>query len=144
MTLHLQKLSVGSENLKSLQSWQKKVVARRKQHSLSPCHEHITRMSPKRQEELLQGGSIYWVIKGLILCRNRIIGFESRRTEEGHHACAILMEPKLIAVEPTPKRPFQGWRYLKPENAPSDLIHIDQVQSLPIRLQTKLMEQGLW
>ena len=66
MTIHLQKLSVGSESITTLQDWQKKVVARRRKAGLSPYHEHVTRMFPKQAEALLDGGSIYWVIKGLI------------------------------------------------------------------------------
>jgi len=116
MAIHLQKLSVGSESIATLQDWQKVIVRRRVKKGLSPHHEHVTRMFPKQKEALLDGGSIYWVIKGLILCRNEIIALEETQ-KNGRKACAIVMDPKLIAVVPTPKRPFQGWRYLKIEDA---------------------------
>ena len=96
-----------------MQDWQKKVVARRRKAGLSPYHEHVTRMFPKQAEALLDGGSIYWVIKGLIQCRNEIAVLEETKTKDGRKACSILMVPKLIPVVPTPKRPFQGWRYLR-------------------------------
>ena len=121
MAIHLQKLSVGSESIATLQDWQKMVVRRRAKKGLSPHHQHVTRMFPKQKEALLDGGSIYWVIKGLIQCRNEIVDLEETQTKDGRKACAIVMDPNLIAVVPTPKRPFQGWRYLKVEDAPADL-----------------------
>jgi len=110
MAIHLQKLSVGSESIATLQDWQKVIVRRRVKKGLSPHHQHVTRMFPKQKEALLDGGSIYWVIKGLILCRNEIIALEETQ-KNGRKACAIVMDPKLIAVVPTPKRPFQGWAF---------------------------------
>jgi len=90
MTVHLQKLSVGSESIQTLADWQGHVVSRREQQGLSAHHIHVTRMFPKRREEILDGGSIYWVIKGNIICRNRIVGLEET-TKNGHRACAIMM-----------------------------------------------------
>ena len=77
MVLHLQKLSVGSESIETLQDWQNTVVNRRQKKSQSAHHIHVTRMFPKKKEALLDGGSIYWVIKGLIQCRNRIVDLEA-------------------------------------------------------------------
>ncbi len=144
MTIHLQKLSVGSESITTLQDWQKKVVARRRKAGLSPYHEHVTRMFPKQAEALLDGGSIYWVIKGLIQCRNEIAVLEETKTKDGRKACSILMVPKLIPVVPTPKRPFQGWRYLKIEDAPADLNEIGGANDLPPELRAKLANLGAW
>ena len=132
MAIHLQKLSVGSESITTLQDWQLMVVKRRVKNGLSPHHQHVTRMFPKQKDALLEGGSIYWVIKGLIQCRNKIVALEETQTKDGRKACAIIMEPNVISVVPTPKRPFQGWRYLKPDDAPADLsellslIHISE------------------
>jgi len=89
MTIHLQKLSVGSESIQTLQDWQKLVVRRRKAKGLSAHAQHVTRMTPKQKEGLLDGGSIYWVIKGMIMCRNKIIDLEETRTSDGRKACAI-------------------------------------------------------
>ena len=98
MAIHLQKLSVGSESIATLQDWQKMVVRRRAKKGLSPHHQHVTRMFPKQKEALLDGGSIYWVIKGLIQCRNEIVDLEETQTKDGRKACAIVMDPNLIAV----------------------------------------------
>lgn len=144
MTLHMQKLSVGTESIATLQEWQDSYVLRRKKRGLSPYHEHVTRMFPKQVEGLLDGGSIYWVIKGLVQCRNEIVALDQVRTQDGRKACSILMKPKLIPVVPTPKRPFQGWRYLKPEDAPADLGEIGGVDELPPELRAKLVNLGAW
>lgn len=144
MTLHMQKLSVGSESIATLQDWQKMVVRRRKKRGLSPYHEHVTRMFPKQKDALLDGGSIYWVIKGLIQCRNEIVALDEVKTRDGRKACSILMSPKLIPVVPTPKRPFQGWRYLKVEDAPADLGEIGGANDLPPELRAKLANLGAW
>jgi len=144
MAIHLQKLSVGSESIATLQDWQKMVVRRRVKKGLSPHHQHVTRMFPKQKEALLDGGSIYWVIKGLIQCRNEIVDLEETQTKDGRKACAIVMDPNLIAVVPTPKRPFQGWRYLKVEDAPADLGLINGAGDLPPELRAKLVNLGVW
>jgi hypothetical protein len=144
MTMHLQKLSVGSTSIDSLIEWQQIMVARRVSRGLSAHHQHVTRMFPKQKEALLDGGSIYWVIKGMILCRNPIVALEDT-TKGGHKACSILMEPGPIPVVPTPRRAFQGWRYLKPEDAPQDLgANLQDMGSLPPKLMRKLVELGAW
>ncbi|MEM7728644.1 MAG: DUF1489 domain-containing protein [Pseudomonadota bacterium] len=142
--MHLQKLSVGSKSIQSLADWQTKVVGRRTARGLSAHHEHVTRMFPKQKDAILAGGSIYWVIKGMILCRNPIVGLEETQ-KGGRKACSILMEPTLIPVVPTPRRAFQGWRYLKPEDTPEDLgASLDDMDALPPRLMKKLVELGAW
>lgn len=128
----------------TLRDWQKVVVRRRTQKGLSAHHQHVTRMFPKRADDLLDGGSIYWVIKGLIQCRNVIVGLEETRTQDGRKACAIVMDPKIIPVIPTPKRPFQGWRYLKAEDAPGDLADVGDALNLPPHLRAKLVDLGAW
>jgi len=140
----MQKLSVGTESITTLQDWQKKIVLRREKRGLSPYHEHVTRMFPKQVEALLDGGAIYWVIKGLIQCRNEIAALEETKTRDGRRACSILMVPKLIPVVPTPKRPFQGWRYLKAEDAPADLTELGGANDLPSELRAKLANLGAW
>jgi hypothetical protein len=143
--MHLQKLSVGSESIQDLKDWQDTMVARRLQAGQSPHHQHVTRMFPKQKDALEAGGSIYWVIKGLILCRNRIVRLEEVTRHDGASACAIIMDPDLIPVVPTPRRAFQGWRYLKPEDAPDDLSdRMDDEDELPPKLMRKLVELGAW
>ena len=144
MVVHLQKLSVGSESIDTLAAWQKTMVARRVKAGKPPFHEHVTRMTPKRRDDILAGGSIYWVIKGLIQCRNKIIDLEEVRTRDGRKACAIVMEPGPIPVVPIPKRPFQGWRYFKAEDVPPDLTDAVGGAELPPELRTKLVNLGVW
>jgi len=143
MTVHLQKLSVGSESIQTLADWQNQVVRRRQQKGLSAHHIHVTRMFPKRREEILDGGSIYWVIKGNILCRNRIVGLEET-TKNGKRACAIMMDPELIPVLPHPRRAFQGWRYLQDGDQPADLTGLETGGDLPAAFRAKLINLGAW
>ena len=79
-------------------------------------------MWPKRADELLAGGSLYWVFHGLVLARQRILGLEPRRGGDGIERCAIRLDPEVVRTLPQPRRPFQGWRYLRPEDAPRDLV----------------------
>ena len=142
--MHLQKLSVGSESIDTLREWQATVVSRRKRAGLSPHHEHVTRMFPKQKDALLSGGSIYWVIKGLIQCRNEIVDLQEVRTRDGRKACSILMNPVLVPTVPAPRRPFQGWRYLKPEDIPADLTDASGGMELPPELRSRLVDLGAW
>lgn len=84
-------------------------------------NRHVTRMWPKRADEILGGGSIYWVIKGLVQCRQRILRFDEVDHGDGIRRCAIVLDPEVVRVTPTTRRPFQGWRYLKAADAPRDL-----------------------
>ncbi len=115
--LNLIKLCVGTETVEDLALWQ----ARRQLERASATALHVTRMWPKRTDELLDGGSLYWVIKGLVLARQRIVGFEPREGDDGVRRCAILLDPEIIRTAPQPRRPFQGWRYLRAADAPRDL-----------------------
>lgn len=137
MALHLQKLSVGSTGIDSLARWQDKLIARQ------GFPDHVTRMRPKRAQEILDGGSIYWVIKGLMLCRSEIVGLE-KTTKHGKPACQIVLKPGLIPVVPTPRRAFQGWRYLEGTDAPPDVAAGAEPDDLPPSLRRKLVELGLW
>ena len=142
--IHLQKLSVGTVSIESLGEWQRGLAVRRGQEGLPAYPDHITRMMPKRKELLLNGGSIYWVIKGIIQCRNRVRDLQEMRTNDGRKACRIVLDPELIAVTPTPKRAFQGWRYLAVGDAPQDLSKLGNVADLPPKLRAKLVDLGAW
>jgi len=142
MTLHLQKLSVGSENVADMAAWQGTPRAQTEKDHLP---RHITRMWPKRAEDVLSGGSMYWVIKGSILCRQRIVRFDEYLSGDGIRRCAIVLAPKLIRVVPTLKRPFQGWRYLNAADAPMDLPEgRDAEEALPPTLSAALAEIGVY
>ena len=92
-------------------------MATAKKKGLPRHHIHITRMTPKRGDELLAGGSLYWVIRGEIAAREKIIAIEPFRDKDGIGRCRLVMQPKVIAVSPRPMRAFQGWRYLTPDGA---------------------------
>jgi len=121
MALHMIKLCVGVENVEDLAEWQDKRAAELKKKGKSPNPFHDTRMSPKRAAEMLDGGSIYWVIKNFIIVRQRLVGFEEVKDKDGKSMCRIHLDPALIRTKSRKKRPFQGWRYLEPGDAPPDL-----------------------
>lgn len=114
-SLHLIKLCVGCESPDLLREWQAGRLATQGRIV------HVTRMTPKRAEELLDGGSLYWVMKGIVRARQRIVALHEGADENGRGFCAIELDQDLVEVEPHPHRPFQGWRYLKPDAAPPDL-----------------------
>lgn len=142
MTVHLVKLSVGSESVDDLAAWVDKKSKANKKLGMGLVHDHVTRMFPKREAELLDGGSIYWVIKGVILVRQRLLGFERRTGTDGIERCAFIIDPPLIATEPQPRRAFQGWRYLPAEDAPKDLTKRAR-RGPPPELSIELAELGL-
>ena len=134
------KLSVGSESIADLAAWQ----ATKRAQTEDGLPRHVTRMWPKRGDEILAGGSIYWVIKGVILCRQPILRLDEYLSADGITRCAIVCEPGLIRVEATPKRPFQGWRYLTPADAPRDLPEGRQEEeALPPELTKALADIGV-
>ncbi|MFQ1702930.1 DUF1489 family protein [Loktanella agnita] len=138
--VNLVKLSVGTEDVAGLAAWQ----ANRRAQTDDGLPRHVTRMWPKREAEILNGGSIYWVIKGVILCRQLILRLDERLGEDGIRRCAIVCKPGLIRVAATPKRAFQGWRYMAPEDAPVDLPDGRQEEeALPPELTKALADIGV-
>ena len=115
--IHLVKLSVGSDTVESLTDWQKTHRAR----VSDGLPRHVTRMWPKREAELLKGGSLFWVIKGFLQCRQRILRLDEVIGKDGIRRCAIVLDPEIVRTTNVRKRPFQGWRYLAIEDAPIDL-----------------------
>ena len=139
-TIHLIKLCVGAERVEDLTDWQ--ATARAKGPDGLP--RHITRMWPKRAEEVLNGGALYWVFKGLVLCRQPILRLDEITGHDGIMRCGIVLNPEVIRVAATARRPFQGWRYLSPEDAPRDLPKGRETEeALPQSLQTALAEIGV-
>ena len=138
--INLVKLSVGSENVDSMSDWQ----ATRAAQTDDGLPRHVTRMWPKREAEILQGGSIYWVIKGAVQCRQRILRLDEVIGTDGIRRCAIVLEPAVYRTETALRRPFQGWRYLKLEDSPADLRNQSASDdSLPVELATALAEIGV-
>lgn len=140
-TIHLRKLCVGLETVEKLEEWVAHISPQR-----GGITWHITRSWPKRAEELLTGGSLYWIIKGVMQARQRIIGFDEHPGDEPDDKprCKILLEPKVIRTQSWPHRPFQGWRYLKPGEAPPDLDALpDGEDQLPPDLAAELRNLGV-
>ena len=121
MALHMIKLCVGVENVEDLSEWQVKRAKERAKKGKPANPFHDTRMTPKRAEEMLAGGSIYWVIKNHIIVRQKLIGFEAVKDKEGKAMCRVHLDPELVRTKSRKKRPFQGWRYLDPGDAPPDI-----------------------
>lgn len=121
MALHMIKLCVGAHAIEDLADWQLGRMAARKKAGQAPLPYHTTFQSPKRQQELLDGGSLYWVMKGIITVRQRFVAFEEGAKEDGTPCCVMVLDPELVPVRPVPRRAFQGWRYLTAEDAPPDL-----------------------
>lgn len=136
--LHLLKLSAGTESVDSLIAWQESRL------KSGAKLRHVTRMWPKRGEELLDGGSIYWVIKGAIRARQRIAALEEVDHGDGVRRCGIVLTPGLIRTVEAPRRPFQGWRYLQSADAPPDLPKgRAEEEPLPAALAGALAEIGV-
>lgn len=145
MPLHLIKLAVGCDSVRELKEWVAERMKTAKKKRLPLHHVHITRMTPKRVEEILAGGSLYWVIRGEIAAREKVIGIEPFRDKDGIGRCRLLMQPKVIAVSPRPMRPFQGWRYFTEDSAPPDLgkAAAANVAAMPEPMRRELRDLGL-
>lgn len=134
--INLVKLCVGAKTVQDLIDWQKR-------YGDGPA-EHVTRMWPKRKAEILDGGSLYWVFKGTILARQPILDLRERIDPEGTRRCAIILGRDPVLVTPTPRKAFQGWRYLDPQDAPADLPRGRTPEvPLPPKLARELAELGV-
>jgi hypothetical protein len=144
MTLHLIKLCVGAESIRDLEDWIKQKLKDKRKRGEKPEHIHRTRMVPKRADELTDGGSLYWVIRGEITCRQLIRDVRPFRDKDGVGRCGLVLDRKVIPVEPRPFRAFQGWRYLAAKDAPRDLDKVGRgVTAIPEKLRRELRELGL-
>jgi hypothetical protein len=144
MALHLIKLCVGAESIRDLQEWIDERLAQKKKKKLPVEHIHVTRMYPTRAEELLDGGSLYWVIKGEIFARQRLLDIRETKGKDGIKRCGLVLDPKVIPVSPRPRGPFQGWRYFQAEDVPPDLTRQGKgMTKLPEDLRRELRELGL-
>jgi len=144
MALNLIKLCVGADSVSDLEDWIKEKLREKRKRREKLEHIHRTRMVPKRAEELVDGGSLYWVIRGEILCRQLIKDVRPFVDKDGIGRCGIVLEPKPVLVEPRPYRAFQGWRYLDVKDAPPDLGKRDKgAAAMPETLRRELRELGL-
>lgn len=137
MALHILKLCVGAPDIQDLADWQEmrlRTVGR---------IFHTTRMIPKRADEIVGKGSLYWVIKGMVSCRQKIIAIEPFEDDDGITRCNLVLDKELVPVRPQPRRPFQGWRYLKAEDAPADLPAGQDLAGIPEKMRNELAELGL-
>ncbi len=132
MSLHMIKLVVGCDTIEDLVAW----------HAQARPWIMRTRQTPKRAAELLEGGSLYRVFRGVILCRQRILAVDT--LGEGVTArCEVTVDPEIVRVAPTPRRAFQGWRYLEGKDAPPDMIGGEDGE-IPAELARQLREAGAW
>lgn len=144
MTLNLVKLCVGVDAVEGLQASIDFNQADKRRRGVEVIEFHTTRMVPKRTDELLDGGSLYWVIKGKIQVRQHIEEIRPFTDASGISRCRIVMEPRLIMTEWQPRRAFQGWRYLTVADAPADLARGSSgLMSLPPEMRRELADLGL-
>ena len=144
MALHLIKLCVGADSLEDLREWVSERSLIAIAAGMEPHSSHITRMIPKRDQELLDGGSLYWVIKGQVQARQRLLDLKSFTDAGGISRCELVLGPEVVETEFQPRRAFQGWRYLTDEDAPRDLKSLGEGASdLPLDLRRELAELGL-
>jgi len=144
MPLHLIKLCVGADSVRDLQDWIKQRLKDKRRRGEKPEHIHRTRMVPKRAVELTAGGSLYWVIRGEVACRQRIRDIRPYRDKDGIGRCGLVLDPKVVLVAPRPFRAFQGWRYLQEADAPRDLDKVAPgAAAMPEKLRRELRELGL-
>jgi hypothetical protein len=119
--MHLIKLCVGIDSAEQLAAWQAMRLEAQKRAGAPGELVHRTRQMPRQRQAVLKSGSIYWVIKGFVRARQRVLDLREETGREGRTLCAIVLDPALIITRPQPRRPFQGWRYFKPDDAPADL-----------------------
>ena len=144
MPLHLLKLCVGCDSISDLEEWIEENQAHHRRLGRAYEQTHTTRMVPKRMGDLVDGGSLYWVIKGQVSCRQRLVAVRPFTDAGGIGRCHLVLEPLVVPVEPRPCRPFQGWRYLVAEDAPRDLRGLSgNLAELPEALRRELSNLGL-
>ncbi|MCV0396444.1 MAG: DUF1489 family protein [Rhizobiaceae bacterium] len=144
MPLNLVKLCVGAESVEDLEAWigERLSAMRARGEPAEPVH--TTRMAPKRADELLDGGSLYWVIKGNVQCRQKLAAIRPFTDAEGIARCRLVLEPTVVRTQWQPRRAFQGWRYLEAKDAPADLRRGEAgLHALPPDLRRELAELGL-
>ena len=144
MTIHLLKLCVGCDTVQDLKHWQDDRLKQLKRAGKTPELCHRTLQAPRRREEVLDGGSLYWVIRGVILVRQRIIDLRPDTKDDGIACCGIVLDRELVATRAQARRAFQGWRYLPAADAPADLrVVVEDEGDMPKTMRADLRELRL-
>lgn len=145
MTVHLVKLCVGCDSIEDLAAWQGERLKQMKAAGEKPELFHRTFQMPKRRDELLDGGSLYWVIKGVIQARQKLLDLREGSKPDGSPCSLLILDRKIVTVRPTPRRAFQGWRYLAADDVPADIARGrgDQLAEMPAKLRRELADLGL-
>ena len=144
MATNILKLCVGCDSVEDLEEWIARRLDERRRSAEPAEHFHTTRMVPSRTAELIDGGSLYWVIKGNVQCRQRLLEVRPFIDGEGISRCHLMLDPPVIRTAWQPRRAFQGWRYLKPAEAPADLAASGKgLLAMPPTLRRELAELGL-
>jgi hypothetical protein len=144
MTVHLIKLCVGVDTVQELKLWQTERLKRLKRAGKTPELCHRTLQAPRRRDEVLDGGSLYWVIKGVILVRQRVLDLRPDIKDDGTACCGIVLDPVLVATRGQARRAFQGWRYLQAADVPADLRVVeDDAGEIPQAMRADLRELRL-
>lgn len=144
MPLHLRKMAVGIEDVSHLAAVQQQRIDQARIERGVEELRHVTRHMPRRAAQVLDGGSIYWVVKGFIRVRQPIQRFDRVTGRDGSPRCGIILDPVLVPTELTTHRPFQGWRYLEDAHAPADgMPTVDDVPDLPPEMARELRALGL-
>lgn len=144
MAVHLVKLCVGIDAVKDLKDWQAERLRAMARAGETPELCHRTVQAPRRRDEVLDGGSLYWVIKGFVLARQRILDLSETTKDDGRACCGIVLDPKIVNTHPHPRRAFQGWRYLEVADAPPDArVFENENSEMPPGMREKLRELRL-
>jgi hypothetical protein len=144
MALHLLKLCVGCDGIEDLEEWIAMKLDERRRARQPVEHFHTTRMVPSRAAELIEAGSLYWVIKGNVQCRQRLLEIRPFVDGEGIGRCHLMLDPEVVPTQWQPRRAFQGWRYLKAADAPADLGKGQSaLLDMPPQLRRELADLGL-
>ncbi len=143
MTLHLIKLCVGASSIEDLVNWQKRRLKAMRAAKEKPELVHVTRMAPTRASELLDDGSLYWVMKGHIRCRQKLLDIDPFVDKEGVKRCRLVLHKDVVPVRRRERRPFQGWRYLDAKDAPPDASLSEAADDMPDNMRAELEALGL-
>ena len=143
MALNLLKLCVGADSVEDLEQWIAFRLDEKRRAGQPAEHFHTTRMVPKRADEVTEGGSLYWVIKGQVQCRQAVTEIRPFTDVDGIGRCHLVLDPVVLRTQWQPRRAFQGWRYLAAKDAPRDLPAGSGLAELPPRLRGELAELGL-
>lgn len=144
MTVHLLKMAVGIDSVAHLAEVQKQRLERAAAPGGTGDLRHFTRNAPRRAVEVTGGGSMFWIIKGYVRVRQRILGIERVAGREGRKRCALILDPDIVKTELAAHKPIQGWRYLDPVAAPRDMdISAPKATSIPADMAAELRALGL-